>query len=184
HQSYETRALLCCYHAANWYYYKYTVDGINVFAVKVKFATAISSIIPLSYYIGMGIARKMVRCSATTSKSVVTNKLLSLTECVLVRPLVYTVSALLPAAYIIGLIFTLKTHSHIYNIHVGEGQGWCLHLGMLRRFPVTSNATVLTLSTSLLLQYFIGVTVLAMVPEIPEIVNGIQFALQNNISLR
>ncbi|XP_010788268.1 putative cation exchanger C521.04c [Notothenia coriiceps] len=32
-------------------------------------------------------------------------------------------------------------------------------------------------------QYFIGVTVLAMVPEIPEIVNGIQFALQNNISL-
>ena len=36
----------------------------------------------------------------------------------------------------------------------------------------------------LLLQYFIGVTVLAMVPELPEIVNGIQFALQNNISLR
>lgn len=33
-------------------------------------------------------------------------------------------------------------------------------------------------------QYFIGVTVLAMVPEIPEIVNGIQFALYNNISLR
>ncbi|KAG7248427.1 hypothetical protein CRUP_000046, partial [Coryphaenoides rupestris] len=32
-------------------------------------------------------------------------------------------------------------------------------------------------------QYFIGVTVIAMVPEIPEIVNGIQFALQNNISL-
>ncbi|TWW75529.1 hypothetical protein D4764_13G0001910 [Takifugu flavidus] len=32
-------------------------------------------------------------------------------------------------------------------------------------------------------QYFIGVTVLAMVPEIPEIVNGIQFALYNNISL-
>lgn len=43
--------------------------------------------------------------------------------CVLViRPLVYSVSVLLPVAYIIGLIFTLKTHSHIYNIHVGEGQ--------------------------------------------------------------
>lgn len=36
----------------------------------------------------------------------------------------------------------------------------------------------------LIMQYFIGVTVLAMVPELPEIVNGIQFALQNNISLR
>lgn len=35
-----------------------------------------------------------------------------------------------------------------------------------------------------MLQYFIGVTVLAMVPELPEIVNGILFALQNNISLR
>lgn len=33
-------------------------------------------------------------------------------------------------------------------------------------------------------QYFIGVTVLAMVPELPEIVNGILFAVQNNISLR
>lgn len=38
--------------------------------------------------------------------------------------------------------------------------------------------------TSVSLQYFIGVTVLAMVPELPEIVNGIQFALQNNLSLR
>lgn len=43
-----------------------------------------------------------------------------------IRPLVYTVSALLPAAYIIGLTFTLKTHSHIYDIQVGEGQGMCL----------------------------------------------------------
>ncbi|TRY56754.1 hypothetical protein DNTS_018897 [Danionella cerebrum] len=76
----ETRVLLCCYRAFNWYYYKYTVDGINVFAVNLlpmviitlvigyvdkedelvsseaKFSTALISIIPLSYYIGMGIA--------------------------------------------------------------------------------------------------------------------------------
>lgn len=50
---------------------------------------------------------------------------LPLVYCVVavLRPLVYTVSALLPVAYIIGLTFTLKTHSHIYDIHVGEGQG-------------------------------------------------------------
>ncbi len=54
---------------------------------------------------------------------------LSFIVCVLVfRPLVYTVSALLPIAYIIGLIFTLKTHSHIYDIHVGEGPGMSLPL--------------------------------------------------------
>lgn len=37
------------------------------------------------------------------------------------RPLVYTISVLLPASYLIGLIFTLKTHSHIYDIHVSDG---------------------------------------------------------------
>lgn len=47
---------------------------------------------------------------------------------------------------------------------------------------VASSSCVILLY--IFLQYFLGVTVLAMVPEIPEIVNGIQFALQNNISLR
>lgn len=172
----------------------------------------------------------------------------------------YTVSALLPAAYIIGLTFTLKTHSHIYDINVGEGQGTFLPLrnhssrsvraggGGGRSTPpslsqrretterwstgrgggpssssswppcsrlpalIWSQSTFSLSSTSptshrseqssehaqtavsvswnqtnlqvRLLQYFIGVTVLAMVSEIPEIVNGIQFALHNNISLR
>uniref|UniRef100_A0A3B5MSM2 Uncharacterized protein n=1 Tax=Xiphophorus couchianus TaxID=32473 RepID=A0A3B5MSM2_9TELE len=348
HQGYETRALLCCYHAANWYYYKYTVDGINVFAVNllplvivalvigyvdrenqfassdVKFATAISSIIPLSYYIGMGIAsiaaqsnfavgavvnatfgsiteltfyitallrghRAANPCLQEVVKAALTGTLLG---CILfipgicmiigglkhseqrfnsrsagvssallfisvggvfaptlfskaygnlvcdactnatggngssnasgpfvchnchydlkngtlfrdhIQPLVYTVSALLPAAYIIGLIFTLKTHSHIYNIHVGEGQetvhhGTVVHWSRWRSLLILIVATVLTsacadlatehiqpiLNQPNVSQYFIGVTVLAMVPEIPEIVNGIQFALQNNISL-
>lgn len=103
--------ILCCYRAANPYYYKYAVDGINVFAVSillaagvgwegegpqihpllccvldwpppdllplvlvtlvlgyvdspnhltgsaVKFSLALLSIMPLSYYIGMAIAR-------------------------------------------------------------------------------------------------------------------------------
>ncbi|KTF91814.1 hypothetical protein cypCar_00013158 [Cyprinus carpio] len=293
-QEHESRVILCCYHAVNLYYYKYTVDGINVFAVnllllvivslvigyvdksnefvssEVKFATAVSSIIPLSYYIGMGIASisaqsnfavgavvnatfgsiteltfyitALVRghhqgnkCLQEIVKAALTGTLLG---CILfipgicmiigglrhseqrfnsrsagvsssllfisvggvfaptlfskaygnlvcedctnstgtnssgsftcknchydlsensyslfhshIQPLVYTISILLPVSYIIGLIFTLKTHSHIYDIHVGDGT---------------------------------GVTVLAMVPEIPEIVNGVQFALQNTISL-
>ncbi|KAJ4937602.1 hypothetical protein JOQ06_002235 [Pogonophryne albipinna] len=344
HQIYETRALLCCYQATNWYYYKYTVDGINVFAVNllplvivaivigyidrenqyassdVKFAIAICSIIPLSYYIGMGIAsisaqsnfavgavvnatfgsiteltfyitallrghRAANPCLQEVVKAALTGTLLG---CILfipgvcmiigglkhseqrfnsrstgvsaallfisvggvfaptlfskaygslvcdtcanssggnssgafvchnchydlnngtlfrnhVEPLVYTVSALLPVAYIIGLIFTLKTHSHIYDIHVGGGQengphGAVVHWSRWRSLVILIMATVLTsacadlatehiqpiLNQPNVSQYFIGVTVLAMVPEIPEIVNGIQFALQNNISL-
>uniref|UniRef100_A0A667YE45 Cation/H+ exchanger protein 2 n=1 Tax=Myripristis murdjan TaxID=586833 RepID=A0A667YE45_9TELE len=348
YQGCETRALLCCYHAANWYYYKYTVDGINVFAVnllplvivamvigyidkgnqfassEVKFAIAVGSIIPLSYYIGMGIASisaqsnfavgavvnatfgsiteltfyitALLRAHKTANpclqeivKAALTGTLLG---CILfipgicmiigglrhseqrfnsrstgvssallfisvggvfaptlfskaygnlvcdactnstggnstsnssgpfvchnchydlsnqtlfhshVEPLVYSVSVLLPVAYIIGLIFTLKTHSHIYDIHVGGGQvtghhGAVVHWSRWRSLVILIMATVLMsvcadlatqhiqpiLSQPSISQYFIGVTVLAMVPEIPEIVNGIQFALQNNISL-
>ncbi|XP_058500338.1 uncharacterized protein LOC131469437 isoform X2 [Solea solea] len=345
-QSYETRALLCCYHAVNWYYYKYTVDGINVFAVNllplvivaivigyidkdnqyagsaVKFAIALGSMIPLSYYIGMGIAsisaqsnfavgavvnatfgsiteltfyitallrshQESNKCLQEVVKAALTGTLLG---CILfipgicmiigglrhseqrfnsrstgvssallfisvggvfaptlfskaygslvcdactnytagnamssvqfvchnchydlnngtlfhnhVQPLVYSVCVLLPVAYIIGLIFTLKTHSHIYNIHVGGGQvsgqhGAVVHWSRWRSLIILIMATVLTsacadlatehiqpiLNQPNISQYFIGVTVLAMVPEIPEIVNGIQFALQNNISL-
>uniref|UniRef100_A0A672YUQ6 Putative cation exchanger C521.04c n=1 Tax=Sphaeramia orbicularis TaxID=375764 RepID=A0A672YUQ6_9TELE len=322
-QGYETRALLCCYHAVNWYYYKYTVDGINVFAVNLlplviiaivigyidqdnqyasseaKFAIAVSSIIPLSYYIGMGIASISAQsnfavgavvnatfgsiteltfyitallrghqadkpCLQEVVKAALTGTLLGCILfipgiCMIIGglkhseqrfnsrstgvssallfisvggvfaptlfskaygslvcdactnsaggnssgpPLVYSVSALLPVAYIIGLLFTLKTHSYIYNIHVEEGQasghsGAVVHWSRWRSMVILIMATVLTsacadlttehiqpiLNQPNISQYFIGVTVLAMVPEIPEIVNGIQFALQNNISL-
>ncbi|NP_001020678.2 cation/H+ exchanger protein 1 [Danio rerio] len=346
-QGCETRVLLCCYRAFNWYYYKYTVDGINVFAVnllplviitliigymdrenyfvssEVKFATALISIIPLSYYIGMGIAsisaqsnfavgavvnatfgsitemafyitallqgqRAGSQCYAELVKSALTGTLLG---CILfipglcmiiggfkhseqrfnsrsagvssallfisvggvfaptlfskaygnficegcnnppgniskpficnnchydlsennrplflshIEPLVYTVSVLLPAAYLVGLIFTLKTHSHIYDIHISDGHCHVIsdhhavaHWSRTRALVVLILATILMaacadlstehikpiISNSSVSQYFIGVTIIAMVPELPEIVNGVQFALQNNISL-
>ncbi|XP_060784200.1 uncharacterized protein cax2 isoform X3 [Neoarius graeffei] len=343
----EGQAILCCYHAVNIYYYKYTVDGINVFAVnllplvivslitgyvdrgnrfvsaEVKFTTAIGSLIPLSYYIGMGIASISAQsnfavgavvnatfgsiteltfyitallrghsqgnnCLQEIVKAALTGTLLG---CILfipgicmvigglkhseqrfnsrsagvsasllfisvggvfaptlfskacgnlvcedctnssgtnsssgtftcrnchydlsennyslfhshIEPLVYTVSVLLPVSYIIGLLFTLKTHSHIYDIHVGDGSAVghlsaVVHWSRWRALIILIVATMLMsacadliteyiqpiLSHPNISQYFIGVTVLAMVPEIPEIVNGIQFALQNNISL-
>ncbi|XP_051910968.1 cation/H+ exchanger protein 1 [Hippocampus zosterae] len=388
----EARVILCCYRAVNVYYYKYTVQGINIFALNLlplviitliigytdqthkyfksetKFATAITSIIPLSYYIGMGIAsisaqsnfavgavvnatfgsitemtfyitallrghRAASKCYEEVVKSALTGTLLgcilfipgvcmiiggikhreqrfnsrsagvssallfisvggvfaptlfsktfgsltcescsnipgnasvpfvckdchydtSKTDSQLVmmhiEPLVYTISVLLPAAYLIGLVFTLKTHSHIYDIHIGDDQGGpahgqyavdagassaaaaaafpregdagplfavnscinasvvppshvvtghhVLHWSRWRALAVLVAATALMaccadlstnniepmLTNSSISQYFIGVTVLAMVPELPEIVNGIQFALQNNISL-
>lgn len=344
-QGCESRALLCCYHAFNWYYYKYTVDGINVFAVNLlplvivtlvigyadkgdyfissetKFATAVCSIIPVSYYIGMGIAsisaqsnfavgavvnatfgsitemtfyitallrghKAGTKCFEEIVKSALTGTLLG---CILfipgicmiiggcrhreqrfnsrsagvssallfisvggvfaptlfskaygnlvcegctnstgnesgpfvcrnchydlgennhslfrshIEPLVNTISVLLPAAYLIGLIFTLKTHTHIYDIHISgcNAPGHhdaVVHWSRWRALIILIIATLLMsacadlttehikpiLAYSSISQYFIGVTVLAMVPEIPEIVNGIQFALQNNISL-
>ncbi|NXA13838.1 VNX1 protein, partial [Sapayoa aenigma] len=368
----EGEVILCCCRAANPYYYKYTVDGINVFAVNllplvlvtlvlgyvdshnhlssstVKFALALLSITPLSYYIGMAIAsisaqstfavgavvnatfgsiteltfyisalikgsREGNRCYAEVVKSALTGTLVG---CVLfipglcmviggirhqeqrfnsrsagvssallflsvggewgrgvpgsrvppawaptpcpsvsagvfaptlfskvygklvcgechnvtqnplghylchnchfdlmgnngtlyyshVQPLVYTVSLLLPAAYLVGLVFTLKTHSHIYDIHISDchmpghhhsaevhWSRWrALLILLLSTLCMSACADLATehispiLTSSTISQYFIGVTVLAMVPELPEIVNGIQFALQNNLSL-
>ncbi|XP_034019255.1 cation/H+ exchanger protein 1 [Thalassophryne amazonica] len=381
----ETRVILCCYQAFNIHYYKYTVQGISIFALnllplvfftviigyadvgnhlfsaEVKFATAIMSIIPLSYYIGLGIAsisaqsnfalgavvnatfgsitemtfyisallqghRAATKCYEELVKAALTGTLLGCIlfipgVCMIIggikhseqvfnsrsagvssallfisvggvfaptlfsktfsnltcescssvpgnasahftckdcrydtsqpdphlilshtEPLVYTISVLLPAAYLIGLIFTLKTHSYIYDIyisdsqahgqylqeapstlehigevptgslhaantcinasvigtsHVGTAVHHIVHWSRWRALVVLIIATVLMaacadlstenikplLTHSYVSQYFIGVTVLAMVPEIPEIVNGIQFALQNNISL-
>ncbi|NXO62377.1 VNX1 protein, partial [Phainopepla nitens] len=346
----EGEVLLCCYRAANPYYYKYAVDGINVFAVlavpdllplvlvtlvlgyvdspnhltgsAVKFTLALLSIMPLSYYIGMAIAsisaqsnfavgavvnatfgsiteltfyitalikgsREGNRCYAEVVKSALTGTLVG---CVLfvpglcmviggirhqeqrfnsrsagvssallflsvggvfaptlfskvygklvcgechnvtqnplghylchnchfdlmdnngtlyyshVQPLVYTVSILLPAAYLIGLFFTLKTHTHIYDIHIsdchmpGHHHSAVVHWSRWRALLILLLSTLCMsacadlatehispiLTNSTISQYFIGVTVLAMVPELPEIVNGIQFALQNNLSL-
>ncbi|XP_048790539.1 uncharacterized protein LOC125688440 isoform X2 [Lagopus muta] len=342
----DGEVILCCYRAVNPYYYKYAVDGINVFAVNllplvlvtlvlgyvdshnqltsspVKFTLALLSIMPLSYYIGMAIAsisaqsnfavgavvnatfgsiteltfyitalikgsREGNSCYAEIVKSALTGTLVG---CVLfvpglcmviggirhqeqrfnsrsagvssallflsvggvfaptlfskvygklvcgechnvtqnplghylchnchfdlmenngtlyyshVQPLVYTVSLLLPAAYLIGLFFTLKTHSHIYDIHIsdchmpGHHHSAVVHWSRWRALVILLLSTLCMsacadlatehispiLTNSTISQYFIGVTVLAMVPELPEIVNGIQFALQNNLSL-
>ncbi|KAL7979846.1 hypothetical protein Chor_008184 [Crotalus horridus] len=106
-------------------------------------------------------------------------------------------------AYFIGLIFTLKTHSHIYDIHIsdchmpGHHHSAVVHWSRWRAVVILLVATLgmsacadlatehigPILNNSPVSQYFIGVTVLAMVPEIPELINGIQFALQNNLSL-
>ncbi|KAJ0015550.1 hypothetical protein NQD34_009170 [Periophthalmus magnuspinnatus] len=378
----ETRVVLYCNKAINIHYYKYSVQGINIFALNLlplvitslvigytdkdhtyfsaetKFATAITAIIPLSYFIGMGIVsisaqsnfavgavvnatfgsitemtfyitgllqghKAGTKCYEEVVKAALTGTLLG---CILfipgicmiiggikhreqrfnsrsagvssallfisiggvfaptlfsktfgnlvcesctsvpgnssvpfickdchydssqtdpqlilshIEPLVYTIAVLLPAAYLIGLIFTLKTHSHIYDIHISDIQGGhahgqyqqealshhhhlstagpvhaansCInasrhvvpvsdpvvHWPCWRALAVLIVATVLMaccadlcieniepmLTHSAISQYFIGVTLLAMVPELPEIVNGVQFAVQNNISL-
>ncbi|XP_069765428.1 cation/H+ exchanger protein 1 isoform X6 [Narcine bancroftii] len=341
----DGEVVLCCYRAMNFYYYKYTVIGINVFAVNllplvvvalvlgyadrknhyasspVKFALSILAIIPLSYYIGMAIAsisaqsnfavgavvnatfgsiteltfyitalikgsHKDHKCYEEVVKSALTGTLLG---CVLfipgismviggckhqeqrfnsrsagissallfisvggvfaptlfskaygnlicqgctnstqndsgpfvcndchfnvlqnnalfrshIQPLIHTVCILLPASYVIGLIFALKTHTHIYDIHIsdchvpGHSHSVVILWSRWRAVVLLIVATVCMsacaelvsehinplLSSSAISPYFLGVTVLAMVPELPEIVNGIQFALQNNISL-
>ncbi|XP_060601069.1 uncharacterized protein LOC132754458 [Ruditapes philippinarum] len=122
-----------------------------------------------------------------------------------IQPLVYAIAILLPISYIIGVVFTLRTHtSYVYDEfydevakdgghgHEGAAQ-WsrikscfillcCATLIALCADLIAENIQDL-LETSGVSEYFIGVTMIAMIPELPEIINGIQFSLQNNVNL-
>ncbi|XP_076468556.1 uncharacterized protein LOC143299236 [Babylonia areolata] len=123
-----------------------------------------------------------------------------------VAPLVYSCAAILPIAYIVGLVFTMKTHSsEVYDefetqqkeeYGVGAGHG-SAHWSRIKSIVILllcataialcgdliSNNVQPLLEKSGLSEYFIGVTMLSLVAELPEVVNGIQFALQNNVNL-
>ncbi|XP_033118382.1 putative cation exchanger C521.04c [Anneissia japonica] len=113
--------------------------------------------------------------------------------------LVYTCTALLPLAYLIGLIYTLKTHTFIFDTQHGDGKGhkpivlWGrIKSGIILLVAVTVTSlcaelvakNIQPLLTSWgMSEMFTGVTILALAPSIPEILNGIQFARQNNINM-
>eukprot|EP00041_Stephanoeca_diplocostata_P027848 m.774968 g.774968 ORF g.774968 m.774968 type:complete len:922 (+) comp23258_c1_seq5:475-3240(+) len=134
------------------------------------------------------------------------------------RKLVVFCSIMLPLAYLVGLIYTLRTHSdHIYKEQKATGgvqeneddeeeaEDKGGH-GHFQHGPIWSNVkaiSILLVSTILLAfiaelvvdnitpiiervgvgEETMGLLVVAMLPDVAEIVNGIQFARQNNIAL-
>ncbi|ELR15277.1 Hypothetical protein ACA1_220160 [Acanthamoeba castellanii str. Neff] len=117
------------------------------------------------------------------------------------EPLIYCVAAILPFAYLVGLLFTLKTHSHLFeNPEEEEGEGGG-HEGP--EWPVWKAVVVLLISITLfsliaeemikaieptldaigIEQAFAGATVMALVPSSAEYVNAITFAMHNNVAL-
>eukprot|EP00118_Oscarella_pearsei_P012354 m.90491 g.90491 ORF g.90491 m.90491 type:complete len:783 (+) comp36650_c0_seq13:547-2895(+) len=120
------------------------------------------------------------------------------------KPLSLVCACILPIAYIAGLLFTLKTHKHIHKLAQNDVKSsksahhsYAAEWSRFKGFFILLCATVLMalvaevivdniqsiLGASTVSEAFIGVTLLALVPDLPEIVNGIQFALQNNIAL-
>lgn len=125
-----------------------------------------------------------------------------------ILPLVYTCALLLPISYIIGLIFSMKTHfGHVYHefydqmaeegsAHRGHHHGapqWsrikCIIILFISTVLISLLADIMANNLQPLMEslkmseYFIGVTLIAILPELPEVVNGIQFALQNNVAM-
>lgn len=130
------------------------------------------------------------------------------------RVMQWIIAAIMPLTYIIGLIFTLKTHSHIYDIPIhskelakgshdeeeggghGGGHGgpaWNIPVSLMVLLIATGLFAVIAelitgvvqpVSESLgLSQTFVGLTLIALIPSISELVNAILFAMQDNISL-
>nr|XP_022321441.1 low affinity vacuolar monovalent cation/H(+) antiporter-like isoform X1 [Crassostrea virginica] len=123
-----------------------------------------------------------------------------------IKPLVYASAILLPIAYIVGMIFSLKTHAAQINADYMRSLEEANHEGHQHSVPMWSrikSLTILLCSATLIAfcaelvsdniksffkssgisEYFIGILVIAMVTELPEIINGVQFSLENNVNL-
>eukprot|EP01116_Phalansterium_solitarium_P001738 TRINITY_DN11553_c0_g1_i1.p1 TRINITY_DN11553_c0_g1~~TRINITY_DN11553_c0_g1_i1.p1 ORF type:complete len:752 (+),score=207.93 TRINITY_DN11553_c0_g1_i1:918-3173(+) len=113
------------------------------------------------------------------------------------RPLMYTVAAILPVAYLVGLLFTLKTHSHIYEAEAeAEGEDtpiWSkwkcvviLVTGAVA-FSFVSDQIVESLDVALkqlnLTEEFVGLFFIGIVSSAAEILNAITFAMRDNMAL-
>ena len=116
-----------------------------------------------------------------------------------VKYLAYVCMALLPIAYFAGMIYSLKTHDHIYkNAPENQEEESSPHWGRLKSTSILVLMTILMSlladtiaenvmhvlgSVDFITPSFLGATVYAILPDVPELVTGIQFALQGIISL-
>jgi len=114
------------------------------------------------------------------------------------KPLMYTCAAILPIGYIIGLIFTLRTHSHIFEEerqleeeHEAPAWGkWVSGIVLLLStlvFALVSEVLVDAIGPVLIAagirQTFAGLTLIALIASIGEFANAVQFAVNNNMAL-
>ncbi|RUS84219.1 hypothetical protein EGW08_008023 [Elysia chlorotica] len=120
-------------------------------------------------------------------------------------PLLYSCAIILPLSYIIGLLFSMKTHTkEIFEefelLQKAEGPS-CHETGA--QWTKTKSVAILLLSVTAISlcseiiadniapllnvgsisEYFVGVGLLSIVGMLPELVNGVLFALQNNVNL-
>ncbi|XP_039246454.1 putative cation exchanger C521.04c, partial [Pipra filicauda] len=166
----EGEVILCCYRAANPYYYKYSVHGLNVFAVNLlplvvvtlllgyldshnhlssstlKFSLALLSIMPLSYYIGMAIAS--ISAQSTFAVGAVVNATFgSVTE------LTFYISALLKGSREGSACYAEVVKSALTGTLVGcvlFVPGLCMVIGGIRHQEQRFNSRSAGVSSALL----------------------------------
>lgn len=118
------------------------------------------------------------------------------------KPLMYVCAGILPISYVVGLLFTLKTHAYIVDdpeyidmdaaaAHGPSGPKWSklkcviVLVTCTIMFALISEEMVDTLTPTLdslgISETFAGLTIIALIPNTAEFVNAIQFALHNSM---
>ncbi|EAX94379.1 Sodium/calcium exchanger protein [Trichomonas vaginalis G3] len=110
-------------------------------------------------------------------------------------PLMYITTLLMPVIFIISVVFSVRTHAHIYKVdHVEENSGGMSQLAaiiILALSTVTFSlmAHVMTekipeaLEKMHFSERFVGLIFYTLIPNAAEYMNAIKFALNGNIGL-
>lgn len=109
--------------------------------------------------------------------------------------LMYVMAGLMPVIYLIGVVFSLKTHKHIYETKGGEEEKKSMSTAVAIIILIVSTvlfsimAHVMTekvpkaIETLHLSQRFVGLVFYTLIPNCAEYINSIKFALNGNIGL-
>jgi Ca2+:H+ antiporter len=116
-------------------------------------------------------------------------------------PIANGMAVILPITYIVGLIFTLKTHAHLYlededeedktkNRHISEwSRLQCIVIlgGSTVMFALVAEVMTNVLQGALdaigITEAYAGLFIISLVANITEIVNAVRFAMDDNVSL-
>ena len=116
------------------------------------------------------------------------------------KPLMYTVSCVMPIVYFVGLFFSLKTHKYIYDQFEAEQAGeentggqlktWvCIVILLISCVAFSIICEILTdlmpeaIGEMGLTERFVGLVFYTLIPAIAEFMNAIRFALEGNMGL-
>ncbi|XP_013419015.1 putative cation exchanger C521.04c [Lingula anatina] len=120
-----------------------------------------------------------------------------------IKPLVYSCTVILPLAYVVALVFTLHTHTaHVFEQFIESARAISKETAAsIAHWNLVKSVMILLVSTVLMAlcadvvadnlgpimrklpPAFVGATFLAIIPQLPEIINGMAFAYNNNIAM-
>ena len=150
------------------------------------------------YYIAMDSNLNCTKCNFTIMDNLDFDEVYT----TMARPLMYTVSCLMPIVYGVGLFFSLKTHKYIYDQFEQEQKAegeedagphlktWiCVVVLLISCVLFSIVCEILTdvipgaIDRMGLTERFVGLVFYTLVPAVAEFMNAIRFAIEGNMGL-